>query len=148
VRLELEPRVELLRRARLLGVDRLLPRLVAAEADFLAPQRAAVEPQRRLGEALEKRAIVADRDERALVAIEPALEPVDRREVEVVGRLVEQQQVRILRQRAGELGTAALAAARRRRGRAMSIPSWPAIASTACRCGASAPASAKSISVA
>ena len=47
VRLELEPGVELVGGARFLGVDLLLPRLVAAEADLLAPQLAAVEPQRR-----------------------------------------------------------------------------------------------------
>ena len=55
---------------------------------------------------------MADRDERALVAAKPGFEPVDRREVEVVGRLVEQQQIGRLRQSAGERGPAPLAAAR------------------------------------
>ena len=82
---------------------------------------------------------MADRDERALVAAEPAFEPVDRGEVEVVGRLVEQQQVGLWRQRAGERGPPPLAAAGAVAGRAMSMPSWPAIASTSCRGGASAP---------
>ncbi len=129
VRFDLELGVELLGGARFLGIDLLFPRLVAAEADFLAPQVAAVEPQRRAGQAPEEGAVVADDDEGALVAIQPALEPFDRREVEVVGRLVEQQQVGLLRQRAGKRG----AAPSRRRcavaaGRAMSMPSWPAMA--------------------
>src|SRR5690606_10656164 len=111
VRLDLELGVELLGRARLFGVDLLLPRLVAAEADFLAPEHAAVEPQRRAGQALQERAVVADDDERALVAAEPGFEPFDRGEVEVVGRLVEQQEVGLERERAGNSGAALLAPA-------------------------------------
>ena len=67
---------------------------------------------------IEKVAIVRDDQQRAAEAAEPALEPDDRVEVEVVGRLVEQQQVGPARQRAseveahapaaGELGDAAL----------------------------------------
>jgi hypothetical protein len=61
---------------------------------------------------------VADDDERALEAPEPRLEPVDRREVEVVGRLVEQQHVGIDRERADDCRAAPLAAAGGRRGTA------------------------------
>ena len=43
---------------------------------------------------------MADDDERALEALQPVLEPLDRAEVEMVGRLVEQQHVRLLRERA------------------------------------------------
>src|SRR5690606_3123191 len=57
VRLYLQLCVELLRGARFLGVDLLFPRLIAAEAYFLAPQHAAVEPQRRPSQPLEKRAV-------------------------------------------------------------------------------------------
>ena len=111
VGLELEPRIELFGRARFLGVNRLFPCLVAPEADFLPPQRAAVEPQRRAGQALEERAVVADDDERALVAREPRFKPLDGRQVEVIGRLVEQQQIGRLSQGAGEGGAAPFAAA-------------------------------------
>ncbi len=67
---------------------------------------------------VEKIAIVRNQDQRAGVAVEPFLEPDDGVEVEVVGRLVEQQQVRAAHQRprqieahapaAGELGDRAL----------------------------------------
>ena len=112
VRLDLQPRVELFRCARFLGIDLLFPCLVAAEADFLASQRPAVEPDRRARQALEEGAVVADDDERALVTVEPAFEPVDRREIEMVGRLVHQQQVGLLRQRLRDRRTAPFAAAR------------------------------------
>jgi len=91
MRLDLEPRVELLRGARLLGVDFLFPRLVPAEADFLAPQSLAVEPPGRAGQAGKEGAVVADDHEGAGEAVEPAFQPVNRGEIEVVSRLVEQQ---------------------------------------------------------
>ena len=46
---------------------------------------------------------MADHDHRAGVALQPRLEPDERVEVEVVGRLVEQHQVGRAHQRAGEL---------------------------------------------
>ena len=53
---------------------------------------------------------MADDDEGAAVAVQPFLQPFDRADVEMVGRLVEQQHVGILRQRADDGGAAALAA--------------------------------------
>ena len=111
VRFQFELGVELLRRACFLGVDLLFPRLVAAEADFLASQIAAIEPQRRTRQALEERPVVADHDEGAAITLKPAFKPVDRAKVEMVGRLVHQQQVGVLRQRACDRCAALLAPA-------------------------------------
>ena len=54
---------------------------------------------------------MADDDERAVEALEPFLEPFDRAEVEMVGRLVEQQHVGLLRQRPRDRRAPPLAAA-------------------------------------
>ncbi len=53
---------------------------------------------------------MGDRDDRALVLLEMALEPGDRLGVEMVGRLVEQQQVGRLQQQAAEGDATAFAA--------------------------------------
>ena len=92
------------RRARLLGIDLLHPRLEPAKADFVAPEAPPVEPQCLAGEAGEEGAVMADDDERAGIALEPVLQPVDRRDVEMVGRLIEQQYVRLARKRAADRG--------------------------------------------
>ena len=111
MRFELQLCVELFRRARFFGVDLLFPGFVPAEADFLAAQIAAVEPDGRAGEAFQEGAVVADDQECAAIAIEPTFEEFDGRQIEMVRRLVHQQQVGILRQRAGNGGAALLAAA-------------------------------------
>jgi hypothetical protein len=81
---------------------------------------------------------VADDHECALVARQPAFQPVDRGKVEVVGRLVEQQQVRLAGQRPAQRGPAAFAAAEAlSASRERSMPSWSAMASTSWRGGAS-----------
>ena len=69
-------------------------RVVAAERD--AP--AAVELEDPLRDVVEEVAVVGDGDDGARVLLEEALEPVDRLGVEVVGGLVEQQQVGMLEQ--------------------------------------------------
>jgi hypothetical protein len=58
---------------------------------------------------------MADDDERAAEALEPLLDPLDRADVEMVGRLVEQQHVGVLRHRADDRRAAPLATRRRRR---------------------------------
>ena len=55
-----------------------------------------------------------DRDDRAGIVLEEALEPGDRLGVEMVGRLVEQQQVRRLQQQPAQRDAAPLAARQRR----------------------------------
>ena len=51
---------------------------------------------------VEEEAIVRDEDDRVGVGVEILLEPVARLEIEVVGRLVEQQQVGLAQQQLGQ----------------------------------------------
>ena len=62
------------------------------------------------GDAVEQEAIVGDEDERAGELGEALLEHLERRDVEIVGGLVEQQQVGGLEHEAGEVHAGALAA--------------------------------------
>ena len=75
--------------------------VVAVVADVVG-QRA----QREVGDAgddgIEEEAIVRDEDDGMRVGVQVLLEPVARLEVEVVGRFVEEQQVRLLQQQLGE----------------------------------------------
>ena len=84
-------------------------RVVALERD--APT--AIELEDPLGDVVEEVAIVGDRDDRARVLLQEPLQPVDRLGVEVVGGLVEQQQVGVAEE---EPARARRGASRRRRG--------------------------------
>ena len=108
--LKLELRVEPFGGALLLCIDLLGPSIEAAEADLRTAQVAAIEPEGLLGEAREEGPVVADHDEGAAVTAEPFLQPFDRADVEMVGRLVEQEHVRVLCQCTDDGGAAALAA--------------------------------------
>ena len=87
--------------------------VVALVGDALA----AVELEDPAGDVVEEVAVVGDRDDRALVLGEVLLQPGDRLGVEVVGRLVEQQQVGRAEQQPAERDAAALAAGERCRPR-------------------------------
>ena len=65
---------------------------------------------------LEEPAVVGDEDHRGVERPEHAFEPLERVDVEVVGRLVEQQQIGLRGQRTGERRTRQLAARERREG--------------------------------
>ena len=69
----------------------------------VAHQLGSVYVQRDIGDGVEKFAVVADDDQGALKALEPGLQPHQRVQVQVVGRLVKQQQVGRTHQRAREL---------------------------------------------
>ncbi len=97
----------------LLGEERLGPGLERGEALLEHAQLAAVEPPDPAAQRGEEGAVVADDDERAAEAGEVLLEALDGRQVEVVGRLVEQQHVGLADQRAGERRAARLAAGER-----------------------------------
>ena len=71
---------------------------------------AAVELEDPLGDVVEEVAIVGDRDDRARVLLEEPLEPGHGLGVEVVGGLVEQQQVGLAKQQAAQRDAALLAA--------------------------------------
>ena len=80
--------------------------VVAREGDAAA----AIELQDPLGHVVEEVAVVGDGHHGARVFLEEALQPLDRLGVEVVGGLVEQQQVRMLEQQPAERHAALLAA--------------------------------------
>ena len=109
---------ELARERALPGVDGLLLAAQALEL-LLEPARVvalerdpatAVELEDPLGDVVEEVAVVGDRDDGARVLLQEAFEPVDRLGVEVVGRLVEQQQVGVAEEQPGERHAALLAA--------------------------------------
>ena len=106
---------ELVRVALGLRLDLLAPGLVMGEAAIDPPGRAVFEPDDAAGQRLEQSAIVADQHQPGAQRSQLGLQPFDRRQVQVIGRLVEQQQVRLGRKRAGQGGAALLAAGERRR---------------------------------
>ena len=108
--LEFQFGIELFGGARFFGIDRLGPRIEPAKADVLAADRPPVEPERRFGQARQEGPVMADRDKCAAIPPQPVLEPVDRRKIEMVGRLVEQQDIGVHRQRAGDRSAATLPA--------------------------------------
>ena len=75
---------------------------------------AAIELEDPAGDVVEEVAIVRDGDDGARVLLQEPLEPGDRLGVEMVGRLVEQEQIRRLQQQPAERDTTALAAGQRR----------------------------------
>ena len=87
---------------------------VPVEVALVARARAGVYLHDDACERLEQVAVVRDEHERAAVELEEALEPVHGGEVEVVGRLVEEQEVRLAREDARELRAHAPAAGERR----------------------------------
>jgi hypothetical protein len=112
-----DERLEVLDLALLLREGRLLQRelrgALALERRVVAgvgPKLVAVDVHDRLRDRVEEVAVVRDQEQRARVALEPVLEPQHRVEVEVVGRLVEQQQVGARRERLREVEAHAPAA--------------------------------------
>jgi hypothetical protein len=79
------------------------------------PRVPAVEPDRRAREIGEKAPVVADEHERGAPGIEISLQPFDRGEIEMIGRLVEEQDIGRGRQHASQRGAACLTAGKMRR---------------------------------
>ena len=71
---------------------------------------AAIEFENPLGDVVEEVAVVRDGDDRARVLLQMVFEPLDGLGVEVVGRLVEQQQIGLLQERLAERDAPAFAA--------------------------------------
>src|SRR3546814_9376691 len=84
--------------------------LEAAESNLIATQAAPIEPQRLPRQPRKEGAIMADDDECPRITIEPAFQPVNRGKIKMVRRLIEQQQIRLTRQRTANGRSAALTA--------------------------------------
>ena len=97
----------------LLFEDRVAPRLERRETLVQRPGDAAVEPDRGAREAFEQPSVVADQDDAGAHPGQLALQPLDAGQIEMIGRLVEQQDVGRGSQRAGQRGAARLAAGKR-----------------------------------
>jgi hypothetical protein len=86
--------------------QRLDARLVLLEIVAVVADVVGQGPQREIGDAghdrVEEEAIVRDQNHRVRIRVQVLLEPVAGLEVEVIGRLVEQQQVRLAEQQLGE----------------------------------------------
>ncbi len=85
---------------RLLVDDLLGPLLEPVEAAVALEHAAAVQPQQAAGQLAQEGAVVADHQDAAGEARELLFQPLDGRQIEVVGRLVQQQQIRPADQRA------------------------------------------------
>jgi hypothetical protein len=79
----------------------------------VAVERAVAQLEDAGAEGVEERAVVGDDDQAAGVAREVVLKPEQRLEIEVVGRLVEQQQRGLGDEQAGEMGAHDPAAGKR-----------------------------------
>ena len=107
--------VELVLVALLLRQDRVAPFFEMGEPAFQPAGLAPVEPDGDARQRRQEAAVVADDHQRGAPRSEIALQPFDRAQVEVVGRLVEQQDVGRGRQHPRERGAARFAAGEMRR---------------------------------
>ena len=85
-------------------------RLEAAEVARIGIDAAVVDMQHAPDHGIEEIAVVRDDEQGAGVGLQPALQPEHGVEIEVVGGLVEQQQLRRAHQRSGEIGAHAQSA--------------------------------------
>ena len=107
--------VELVLFALFLGQHLVAPGLEGAKAAVDLPDLAAIEPRRAARQVRQEPPVMADQDQRAAAAAEFAFQPFDGGEIEMVGRLVEQQDIGRRRQHARQCGAAGLAAGHLRR---------------------------------
>ena len=101
---------ELVLLALLFFEDRVAPFLEMRKALVQPPRLAAVEPHSRAAHPFEEAAVVRDDDESGRRPAEFVFQPFDHGKVEMVGGLVEQQDVRFRRHCPGERCPACLAA--------------------------------------
>ena len=94
----------------LLFEQRVAPGFEGGEALIEPARAAAIEPDGRAGQIGEQAPVVADQHESGARLRKLLFQPFDRDEIEMVGRLVEQQNVRIGRERARQRRAARLAA--------------------------------------
>ena len=101
---------ELVLLALLFFEDRVAPFLEMRKTLVQTPRLAAVEPDRRPADPFEEAAVVRDDDKSGRRPAELVFQPFDHRQIEMVGGLVEQQDVRFGRHDTGERCPARLAA--------------------------------------
>ncbi|TWG79689.1 hypothetical protein L602_000600000890 [Cupriavidus gilardii J11] len=104
------PRIGSLLQGHLLQPQRFEQAVVAA----VAPQLLVLDMDRDGADRVEEFAVVRNHHERARVARQPVLQPHDGVQIQVVGRLVQQQQVGLAHQRLGQVQPHAPAAGERR----------------------------------
>jgi hypothetical protein len=107
--------IELMPRARFVFVRKIAPGLELRKSTREKTGPAAIEPDRVPRKILQKSAVMTDNDERGPRGFEFRLEPFDRWQIEMIGRLVEKQNIRRGREHAGERGAPSLAARKPRR---------------------------------
>jgi len=95
--------------------DVVAPAFELGETGVQAPRHAAVQPDGGLRQPFQEAAVVADQHQGGAGPLELGFQPFDGRQVQVVGRFVEQQDIRRRRQYARERRTARLAAGQPRR---------------------------------
>ena len=86
---------------------------VLVVAERVADELAVLELDDLVADGADEGAVVRDQHERAWVFGEEGLQPLDGRQIQVVGRLVEQQQIGLAHQHLGQLQPPALAARQR-----------------------------------
>ena len=109
-----DPPVELLLPPQFLGDHRFRPFLESGEAARGLAQPAPLQPEDAVGDVREEAPVVADGDDRTFIAANEAFQPLDGGQVEMVGRLVKQQDIGRHGQYARQLCPPALAAGKRR----------------------------------
>ena len=103
-------RVEPLGGALFLGGHRFGPGIEPTKTHFGAAQHAAIKPQAILRQPGEEGAIMADDDQCATAAIKPVFQPFDGADIQMVGWLIQQQQVGRFGQHTHQRGAATFAA--------------------------------------
>ena len=93
----------------------IAPFLEMGKAALDAPRAAAVEPDGGAGQVGEEAAVMADDHQRGAARVEIALQPLDGGEIEMVGRLIEQQNVGRRRQHISQRHAPRLATGQMRR---------------------------------
>ncbi len=107
--------VELVGVALFLLKDLIAPVLKMGKAPVHGPRVATLQPHDPLGQRVQERPIVADEHNGRARLGERVLHPLDRRQIHVVGRLVEQKDVGVRRERARDGGPARLPSRQPRR---------------------------------
>ncbi len=85
--------VELVLFALFLRQQHVTPFLEMSKTAFDAARAAAIEPDRRARQRREEAPVVADDHQRRAAGVEIALQPFDGGEIEMIGRLVKQQDI-------------------------------------------------------